>query len=124
MAFEDFLRSIPLVHKHIMRTRRLIHENMLFRKFLERNGLSVDDVLSEKMTVLAPLIASDSNNSKNSGETAETLQTLVESLRAEQIRAAGLESDLYVLQIDYDDLLTDKLRTTLDSPSSEVPKNT
>lgn len=104
MAFEDFLRTIPLVHKHIMRTRRLIHENMLLRKFLERNGLDVEDVLSTKTTVW-PVAETRVNDAEALTESVETVQTLVESLRAEQIRSASLEADLYVLQIDYDDLL-------------------
>lgn len=102
MAFEDFLRSIPLVHKHIMRTRRLILENMKFRKFLERNGLSVEDILSEKTTRLN---LNTTTSEASDSETELTLHTLVESLRAEQIRAASLEADLYVLQIDYDDII-------------------
>jgi len=108
MAFEDYLRTIPLVHKHIMRTRRLIHENMLLRKFLERNGLNTEDILMEKTTTL-PAADTTYEPSQNSEESAKTLQTLVDSLRAEQIRAANLEADLYVLQIDYDVLLNNKM---------------
>ena len=51
MAFEDFLRSVPLVHKHIMRTRRLMYENRQFRKFLERNGVKPDAVIADESDV-------------------------------------------------------------------------
>lgn len=102
MAFEDFLRSIPLVHKHIMRTRLLIHENRQFRKFLETNGLKSEDVLSGKTQTLDVRTEEDKNDLVPN---EQTIQTMVDSLRAEQIRSGNLETDLYVLQIDYDDLL-------------------
>ena len=102
MAFEDFLRSVPLVHKHIMRTRRLMLENRQFRKFLELNGLNVNDVLSDDMPAIN--LATESSD-KDSTVNETTLQTLTESLRAEQKRAANLEANLYVLQIDYDNLI-------------------
>ena len=118
MAFEDFLRSIPLVNKHIMRTRRLILENMKFRRFLERNGLSVEDVLSEKTTLLN---LNTPPSEANDSETELTLHTLVDSLRAEQIRAASLEADLYVLQIDYDDIIKSSESNIQTNNSAESP---
>ena len=93
MAFEDFLRSVPLVHKHIMRTRRLMLENRQFRKFLELNGLNVNDVLSDDMPTIN--LATESSD-KDSTVNETTLQTLTESLRAEQKRAANLEANLYL----------------------------
>lgn len=107
MAFEDFLRSIPLVHRHIMRTRVLLHENAKYKKFLARNGFNPEDILADKIQDL-------SLSSHPIGEDApvseETLKTLAESLRREQLRASALEADLYVLQIDYDTLI--KMKTS------------
>lgn len=102
MAFEDFLRSIPLVHRHIMRTRTLMHENMKLKNFIERNGLNVSDILSDTSEDLTLPTNSDSSHSSTE---EQTLQSLAQSLRAEQKRSLGIEGDLYVLQIDYDALL-------------------
>ncbi|MEP3891949.1 MAG: hypothetical protein ABJN69_15945 [Hellea sp.] len=104
MAFEDFLRSIPLVQKHIMRTRLLMHENRKFREFLEDNGIKADDVLSSESDVDGEGLAEGHNFLPNTDiETA--FKTVSTSLRAEQKRAANLEASLYVLQIDYNNLL-------------------
>lgn len=102
MAFEDFLRSVPLVHKHIMRTRKLLHENRRLREFVEVNGLNVSDLLSDKNHDLriAPKVSEPSSDIPEA-----TLNSLAESLRIEQNRFADLQADLYVLQMDYDDLL-------------------
>lgn len=118
MAFEDLLRSIPLIHKHIMRTRLLMHENRLFRKFIEYSGLSVEDILSDKFPKLE--IGSKALNHDAEGN-EQTLHTLAESLRSEQMRAKELEADLYVLQIDYDDLLKQQ---ELNSYETRISRNT
>ncbi len=102
MAFEDILRSVPLVHKHIMRTRKLMHENRKLREFVEINGLNVSDLLSDKAHDLR-VVAKASDTSSEISET--TLNSLAESLRIEQNRFADLQADLYVLQMDYDNLL-------------------
>ena len=104
MAFEDFLRSFPLVQKHIMRTRLLMHENRKFREFLEDNGIKADDVLTSDNDVDGEGLAEGHNFLPNTDiETA--FKTVSTSLRAEQKRAANLEASLYVLQIDYNNLL-------------------
>jgi hypothetical protein len=103
MAFEDFLRSIPLVHKHIMRTRRMMHENRQFRKFLEHNGLDAQDIISEKTTMN---IYSNATPPLPDNE-QDAINTLTKSLTLEKKRNAVIEADLYVLQIDYDNLLRD-----------------
>lgn len=111
MAFEDFLRTFPLVHKHIMRTRLLMHENRKFRNFLESNGIRADDVLTSESDVDGEGLAEAANILPNTDiETA--FKTVSTSLRAEQIRAANLEASLYVLQIDYNNLLLQSEKTT------------
>ena len=104
MAFEDFLRSIPLVHKHIMRTRRIMHENRQFRKFLERNGINASAVIANEEDIDADHLTVDENTIPNSDLDA-AFKTVATSLRAEQRRSANLEASLYVLQIDYNNLL-------------------
>jgi len=104
MAFEDFLRSVPLVHKHIMRTRLLMHENRKFRDFLESNGISADDVIANEGDVDGEGLAEASSILPKT-DIESAFKTISTSLRAEQVRAANLEASLYVLQIDYNNLL-------------------
>jgi len=104
MAFEDFLRSIPLVHKHIMRTRRMMHENRQFRKFLERNGINAAAVIANEEDVDGDNLIADENAIPNSDLDA-AFKAVATSLRTEQKRSANLEASLYVLQIDYNNLL-------------------
>ncbi len=110
MAFEDFLRSIPLVHKHIMRTRRMMHENRQFRKFLERNGINASAVIDNEGDVDGEHMIVDENAVPNSDMEA-AFKAVATSLRTEQRRAATLEASLYVLQIDYNNLLLQSEQT-------------
>jgi len=104
MAFEDFLRTIPLVHKHIMRTRRMMYENRQFRKFLERNGINPAAVIANESDIDGEDLVSDENAIPNS-DLDSAFKTVATSLRNEQKRSANLEASLYVLQIDYNNLL-------------------
>jgi len=85
-----------------MRTRLLMHENRKLKKYIERNGLNITDILLDQGPDLT--LATNSQNSEAVTE-ERTLQTLVDTLRVEQKRSSALEADLYVLQIDYDALL-------------------
>jgi len=118
MAFEDFLRSIPLVHKHIMRTRRMMHENKQFRKFLERNGINPSAVIANESEIDGEDLVSDENTIPNSGLDA-AFKTVATSLRNEQRRSANLEASLYVLQIDYNNLLLQSNETAAPQPVSK-----
>ena len=110
MAFEDFLRSIPLVHKHIMRTRRMMHENKQFRKFLERNGINASAVIDNESEVDGDDLTMDEKAVPNSDIEA-AFKAVATSLRTEQKRSATLEASLYVLQIDYNNLLLQSEQT-------------
>ena len=123
MAFEDFLRSVPLVHKHIMRTRRMMHENRQFRKFLERNGIQPDAVIANESEVDGDDLVSDDSTIPNSDLDA-AFKTVAISLRNEQKRSSHLEASLYVLQIDYNKLLLQSNETdSLESASTGKTKN-
>ena len=123
MAFEDFLRSVPLVHKHIMRTRRMMHENRQFRKFLERNGIQPDSVIANESEVDGDDLVSDASTIPNSDLDA-AFKTVAISLRNEQKRSSHLEASLYVLQIDYNKLLLQSNETdSLESASTGKTKN-
>ena len=123
MAFEDFLRSVPLVHKHIMRTRRMMHENRQFRKFLERNGIQPDAVIANESEVDGDDLVSDASTIPNSDLDA-AFKTMAISLRNEQKRSSHLEASLYVLQIDYNDLSLQSNETdSLESASTGKTKN-
>ena len=123
MAFEDFLRSVPLVHKHIMRTRRMMHENRQFRKFLERNGIQPDAVIANESEVDGDDLVSDASTIPNSDLDA-AFKTMAISLRNEQKRSSHLEASLYVLQIDYNKLLLQSNETdSLESASTGKTKN-
>jgi len=123
MAFEDFLRSVPLVHKHIMRTRRMMHENRQFRKFLERNGIQPDAVIANESEVDGDDLVSDASTIPNSDLDA-AFKTVAISLRNEQKRSSHLEASLYVLQIDYNKLLLQSNETdSLESASTGKTKN-
>ena len=123
MAFEDFLRSVPLVHKHIMRTRRMMHENRQFRKFLERNGIQPDAVIANESEVDGDELVSDASTIPNSDLDA-AFKTVAISLRNEQKRSSHLEASLYVLQIDYNKLLLQSNETdSLESASTGKTKN-
>ena len=123
MAFEDFLRSVPLVHKHIMRTRRMMHENRQFRKFLERNGIQPDAVIANESEVDGDDLVSDASTISNSDLDA-AFKTVAISLRNEQKRSSHLEASLYVLQIDYNKLLLQSNETdSLESASTGKTKN-
>jgi len=116
MAFEDFLRSIPLVHRHIMRTRRMMYENRQFRKFLDRNGINAAAVIANEAEVDGDDLMSDENAIPKSDLEA-AFKTVATSLRNEQKRSANLEASLYVLQIDYNNLL-------LQSQDTQSPQST
>lgn len=123
MAFEDFLRSVPLVHKHIMRTRRMMHENRQFRKFLERNGIQPDAVIANESEVDGDDLVSDASTIPNSDLDA-AFKTVAISLRNEQKRSSHLEASLYVLQIDYNKLLLQSNETdSLESASTGKTEN-
>lgn len=125
MAFEDFLRSIPVVHKHIMRTRRLMHENKKLREFLENNGINAHDVIAQNNDVDGESLKCLVNILPNTDiETA--FKTVSTSLRAEQKRATNLETSLYVLQIDYNNLLLQSKDGITDAgykPCKSSPQN-
>ncbi|MDA8707874.1 hypothetical protein N9M10_00720 [Hellea sp.] len=104
MAFEDFLRSVPLVHKHIMRTRMLMHENKQLRKFLERHGISPNDVIVNESEVDGEGLDLVENILPNT-DLEVAFKSIATSLKDEQKRARQLEASLYVLQIDYNTLL-------------------
>lgn len=111
MAFEDYLRSIPLVHKHIMRTRLMMHENRQFRKFLETRGINPVDVIERQAEVDGELLTqfADENTHTN---LENSFKMVAKSLRDEKDRADELEASLYVLQIDYNELLLKTTRKT------------
>jgi len=87
-----------------MRTRRMMHENKQFRKFLERNGINPSAVISNESDVDGEDLAPDDYAIPNSDLDA-AFKTVATSLRNEQKRSANLEASLYVLQIDYNNLL-------------------
>ena len=114
MAFEDFLRSVPLVHNHIIRTRRLMHENRKLREFVELNGVDSADILAKNGTIAKLIQKPIETSSDNCGA---TLESLAKSLRVEKNRFAELLAEQYILQIDYDNLL----KRTLISDEKKCP---
>jgi len=113
MSIESFLRTIPLVSKHILRTRLLMHENRQFRKFLERNNIDPVDVIKNQFEAHSGITEFIDNNQVDSNiQTA--FKSVAVALREEQKRAAKLEATLYVLQIDFDDLLVQGVRQNLE----------
>ena len=121
MAFEDFLRTVPVVQKHIMRTRVLMHENKQLRNFLERNGISSDDVILNESEVDGDELEFVQNMLPKTDIEA-AFKTLTTSLKIEQKRAAQLEASLYVLQIDYNALLLRSLGQGVESDDKASPK--
>lgn len=101
-----------------MRTRLLMHENMQFRKFLKRNGVSPAAVISHEADVdgegLTQFVEEISN-----ANLEESFRMLSKSLKDEQSRAKNLAASLYVLQIDYNELLLESM-----SKSSRKKRNT
>ncbi|WP_026940675.1 hypothetical protein [Hellea balneolensis] len=116
MAFEDFLRTVPLVHKHIMRTRLMMHENKQLRKFLKRHGIDPKDVISSENDVDAEDLEFVQKILPDT-DLEVAFKTVATSLREEQKRAAALEASLYVLQIDYNHLLLNSANKSVKSGS-------
>lgn len=102
MALEDFLRNVSLVHKHIMRTRKMTHENLKFRKFLENSGFNADEVLQEGYEAKSDF---QYENIETDEVKNPRLQKLFNALKFEQRRGRILEAELSILQEDYHKLL-------------------
>lgn len=103
MPFEEFLRSFKIVNNHIMRTRKLTHENIKFRKFVEECGLDANDVISDKTHANSFFKLGDTEN-----ETRENiiLQKVENALKVEQRQRKLIEAELYVLRQDYHKVLS------------------
>ena len=98
MPIEDFLRSFKLVNNHIMRTRRLKHENSKYRKFLEESGLNADDVINNKIGLSSLLQLDDITDDS---ENMIALQKISNALKIEQRQRKLIEAELYILRQDY-----------------------
>ena len=104
MSFENFLRTIPLVHRHIMRTRLLIHQNKVLRKFLDKNGINADDILANN-PISESLVINEKIDAPVDNEIYSSLKMISTSLRSEQLRSSELESKLCIKQIDINNLI-------------------
>jgi len=105
MSLEDTLRSFKLVKKHIMRTRRMTHENIKYRSFIEKNGLNADDIINDKMRN-ASFLHFDGLDTDVQKDAA--LLQISNALKVEKKRRAFLEAELYILRQDYHKSLISK----------------
>lgn len=97
MLFQDFLRTIPLVQRHLNRTLRLNHQNEKMRLFLERNGIDPEKVLNS--TSINDFLESKfSSESQNANKCEKNLETA-------NLKIDALETKVLLLQIDYDNML-------------------
>lgn len=122
MAFEDFLRTVPVIHKHIMRTRLMMHENKQLRKFLKRHGIDPKDVIANENEVDGEDLEFVQKILPNS-DLEVAFKTVAVSLREEQKRASKLEAALYVLQIDYNHLLLNSANKSANKRSKSKPSS-
>lgn len=100
MSFQDFLRTIPLVKRHLTRTLRLNHQNSKFRAFLEIKGINPDTVLGSTSSHDFQKVSFNGDFTKI--QSSEECQI---HLQKAQHSITALETRLIVLQTDYDALL-------------------